>query len=99
MRSPTTLREVGTGQHEAEFPFEYIARELRNSIARGARGEKLRPGERLPPMPPGSRLPPLPDLVAIFDRNVTTVRRALAVLADEGLIIIRPGLGTWVARK
>ena len=50
-------------------------------------------------MPRGSRIPSLDDLVAEFDLAEMTVRRAIKILIDEGLIVTRPGRGTYVAKS
>lgn len=69
-----------------EFPFERVARELRERITTGEYA-------------PGEQLPSIDDLVADYDYNKDTIRRAMGVLRDEGLVVIRPGLGTFVARR
>ena len=45
----------------------------------------------------GARLPALTDLMHEYDLSRNTVRRAIAALADEGLVRTRPGWGTFVA--
>lgn len=45
---------------------------------------------------PGTQLPPHAELAARFGTTRTTMRRALQVLADDGLIEIRHGQGTYV---
>ncbi len=45
---------------------------------------------------PGDRLPSIPELAAEFDVAVVTVRNALAVLENEGLVWRRQGRGTFV---
>lgn len=47
-------------------------------------------------MQPGQRLPPIRDLAEKYRTTRTTVSRALAILADEGLIESVPGRGTYV---
>ena len=68
---------------EQKNGYRAIADELGNEIASG----KLRPGELLPP-----------ERVLCERWNVerTTLRRALALLSDEGLIEKRPGVGSIV---
>lgn len=44
------------------------------------------------------RLPSWVDLAADFDVGDSTVRHAIAVLRDEGLVVTRGGKGTYVAR-
>jgi len=46
--------------------------------------------------PPGSRLPTEADLAARFGVNRHTLRRAVAVLQDQGLIRVEQGRGTFV---
>jgi DNA-binding transcriptional MocR family regulator len=48
---------------------------------------------------PGDRLPSVRDLMAKHRVSPVTVRRAVAALADEGLIEPRPGHGTFVAHR
>jgi DNA-binding transcriptional MocR family regulator len=55
-----------------------------------ARAERMRPGERLP----SSR-----SLMAELGVGPITVRRAVAQLVSEGLILTRPGAGTFVAHQ
>jgi DNA-binding GntR family transcriptional regulator len=47
---------------------------------------------------PGQKIPPLLDLQAEFSLSSMTVRRAVGVLAGEGLLVRVPGRGTFVAR-
>jgi DNA-binding GntR family transcriptional regulator len=54
--------------------------------------ERIRSGK----MPPRSRVPSLTALAAEYDLADMTVRRALRILIDEGLIETRPGRGTFV---
>lgn len=60
-----------------------IFRQLRRSIIMGHR----RPGERLD----------IDDLAARFETSVTPVRDALQMLSQEGLVMIRPRSGYFVA--
>lgn len=46
--------------------------------------------------PPGSRLPSEADLARRFGVNRHTVRRALAVMQDNGLVMARRGAGVFV---
>lgn len=45
---------------------------------------------------PGARMPSELDLVAEYEVSRTTIRRACDILAADGLIEIRQGLGTFV---
>ena len=54
--------------------------------------EQIRSGQ----LPPRSRVPSLNDLTADYGVAEMTVRKALRVLIDEGLIETRPGRGTFV---
>lgn len=54
--------------------------------------EQIRSGE----LPPRSRVPSLTSLAAEHGLADMTVRRALRLLIDEGLIETRPGRGTFV---
>ncbi|GLS34937.1 phosphonate metabolism transcriptional regulator PhnF [Mesorhizobium tianshanense] len=45
---------------------------------------------------PGSRLPTEPELASRFDVSRTTVRRAMSMLEDDGLVRIEQGRGTFV---
>lgn len=46
--------------------------------------------------PPGSPLPAQRELADEFSVSMMTLRQALQLLADEGLVAARPGLGTYV---
>ena len=46
-----------------------------------------------------SRLPSLRQLEAEYDVAPMTVRRAIAVLVQEKLVITKPGRGTFVAAR
>ena len=48
--------------------------------------------------PLGSQLPSEPELTEIFNASRGTIRQALSVLADEGIIARRSGIGTMVIR-
>jgi DNA-binding LacI/PurR family transcriptional regulator len=47
-------------------------------------------------LPPGDRLPPVRDMAQRLSVNLHTVRSAYRLLADEGLVAMRPGSGTHV---
>lgn len=63
--------------------YREIADELRTEIERGD-------------LPPGSKLDHTTDLMARFDASKSTVRSAVAVLAQEGLVVARRRYGTVV---
>src|SRR5499427_7418359 len=67
----------------APVKYQQIADRLRDQIDSGV----LQPGERLPSEP---------DLVLQFDASRNTVRLALALLTNQGLVVTRQGLGTFV---
>ena len=48
-------------------------------------------------LPPGSKLPPERDLAAEYGVAYNTVRRAMDVLRERGLIVTMHGRGTYVA--
>lgn len=66
----------------AEFPYEQLAAILRGRIADGT-------------YPPGRKIPSLLALQEEFGLSSMTVRRAVAALADEGLLRVVPGRGTF----
>ncbi|SRR5579875_324127 len=68
----------------AQAKYQAIAHELRARIDSGA-------------LAPGERLPSEPDLVRQFNASRNTVRLALALLTNQGLVVTRQGLGTFVA--
>ena len=49
--------------------------------------------------PPGSLLPSIEHLMVEFDVARVTVRQAIALLADEGLLSPQRGRGTFVTEK
>jgi GntR family transcriptional regulator len=63
--------------------YQEIADRLRGQIGSGA-------------LEPGQRLPSEPDLAAEYDASRNTVRLAIAVLINQGLVVSRQGLGTFV---
>jgi GntR family transcriptional regulator len=68
----------------AEFPYEQLARQLRERIAGGE-------------YPAGSKLPSIQEIIAETGLSPMTIRRAWGVLESEGLVVIRPGRGTFVS--
>lgn len=56
----------------------------------------LRARIRTGDLPPRSAVPSITELAAQHELATVTVRKALRVLIDEGLIETRPGRGTYV---
>ncbi len=67
----------------AHAKYQQIADRLRDQISAGVLG-------------PGERLPSEPDLVRDYDASRNTVRLAIALLTNQGLVVTRQGLGTFV---
>jgi len=63
--------------------YQEIAEQLRAQVAAGV-------------LAPGQRLPSEPDLAAQYDASRNTVRLAIALLTNQGLVVSRQGLGTFV---
>jgi GntR family transcriptional regulator len=63
--------------------YQQIADRLRAQIAGGL-------------LEPGERLPSEPDLAAEYGASRNTVRLAIALLINQGLVVSRQGLGTFV---
>ena len=66
-------------------PYQQVAAALRTQIKRG----KLKPGDRIPSVE---------QICATFGVARTTARKAVAVLAAEGLVEVTTGWGTFVRR-
>jgi GntR family transcriptional regulator len=66
-----------------EHPYQQLARQLR---------EQIESGEIT------SQLPSITDLTTQTGLAVGTVRRAIDILVDEGLVQTVPGRGTFVMR-
>ena len=69
-----------------DYLREQVAAVLRERIARGE-------------YPPNRRIPPETDLTAEFNVSRPTVRAALAILEEEGLILTRRGKGRYVTAR
>jgi len=65
------------------FPYQRIVDELRAEILGGQR-------------PPGSRMPSENELAVRYQTSRPTVRRALALLKADGLLVTRQGSGAFV---
>ena len=63
--------------------YQQIADRLRDRINYGVYG-------------PGERLPSEPDLIEEYQASRNTVRLAIALLTNQGLVVTRQGLGTFV---
>jgi hypothetical protein len=60
----------------------------------------LRYASTVPPgYPPGRAIPSLQRIHQETGLSTKTIRRAIAILAAEGLVHIRPGWGTFVVRR
>lgn len=57
----------------------------------------LRAGIRDGTWPPGKPIPSITRLQQETGLAVTTIRRAIGLLEDEGLVVAVPGRGTYVA--
>jgi DNA-binding FadR family transcriptional regulator len=75
---------VGIDHEAAEFPYLQLAAILRDRISTGR-------------YPAGRKIPSLIALEDEFGLSNMTVRRAVSLLADEGLLVKVPGRGTFVA--
>jgi DNA-binding GntR family transcriptional regulator len=69
-----------------EPSYQQLARQLRDRIHGGIYA-------------PGGPLPSITYLTGETGLAVNTVRRAIALLADEGYVVTVPGRGTYVAGK
>jgi GntR family transcriptional regulator len=67
----------------AHARYQQIANRLREQITAGVFG-------------PGERLPSEPDLIEEYQASRNTVRLAIALLTNQGLVVTRQGLGTFV---
>jgi GntR family transcriptional regulator len=84
---PARLAGAGEGDGRLAHPkYQDIADRLRSQINSGA-------------LAPGQRLPSEPDLAAGYDASRNTVRLALALLINQGLVVSRQGLGTFVVEQ
>ena len=73
--------------HNSPIPlYRQIADLLRADIERGA-------------YPPGAMIPAISRITQETGCTHVTVRKGIKLLADEGLVVIAPGKGTFVARR
>jgi GntR family transcriptional regulator len=82
-RSDTRRRAVTINPGTAEAPSRQIAEHLRAAIRSGS-------------LQPGDRLPSIPSLSASYGVARQTVQRAFDQLRVEGLVLTKPGSGTFV---
>lgn len=68
---------------QAEPPYRLVSAALR---------ERVESGEWLP----GEQLPTVRAIADQYSVSLATARKALAVLADDGLITVTPGWGSFV---
>src|SRR5215472_4978015 len=79
-----SARQTARRRGEVAQPkYQEIADRLREQISTGT-------------LEPGQRLPSEPDLAAENDASRNTVRLAIALLINQGLVVSRQGLGTFV---
>jgi GntR family transcriptional regulator len=79
-----TLNRVGIDRAAPEYLYLQLAALIRDQIRSGD-------------LPARSAIPSFPRLAAEYDLALATVRKAVAVLVSEGLLVTYPGRGTFVA--
>lgn len=84
--NPSAKIGAAPGRAGRAIRYRQIAAELRHRIASGA-------------YPPGGVLPSEADLGAEFTVSRVTVRRALELLRDDGVVDARQGFGWFVAQE
>ena len=83
MASTAKLMIVKIDPRSPEHPYQQLARQLR---------ERIESGEIT------SQMPSITELTAQTGLAVGTVRRAIDILVNEGLVQTVPGRGTFVIR-
>jgi GntR family transcriptional regulator len=78
------------GPDSAEPVIEYLYVTVAKRITRGIQATQMRPGQQLPPMT---------EIAATFKVSGGTVRQALKLLEQEGVVICMRGRGTFVRRQ
>lgn len=73
-------------EDDPEYLWRQIADDLLAEIRAGA-------------LAPGARLPTEPDLADAYGVARQTMRRAIRELRNEGVLVVRYGKGTFVARR
>jgi GntR family transcriptional regulator len=86
MASLATVDRVRIDHEADEFPYLQLARLLRERIASGE-------------YPPGRAIPSVERIRQETGLAVKTIRRAIGLLEEEGLVVVRPGWGTFVAKS
>ena len=76
-----TVCGMGISADSPDWPYQQVAARIR---------ARIRAGEL------GPRLPSYMTLAHQLDVSPMTVQRAIGVLRDEGLVVTRPGRGTFV---
>ena len=76
--------DVGIDEGSPDWPYQQVAARIR---------ERIRAGEL------GPRLPSYMTLAHELEVSPMTVQRAIGVLRDEGLVVTRPGRGTFVVSE
>lgn len=79
-----TVCAVGIDPDAPDWPYQQVAAKIRERIQTGAYGP---------------RLPSYMSIAHDLDVAPMTVQRAIRVLVDEGLVVTRPGRGTFVAEQ
>ena len=82
-RAPESQAGAAVGEPSSKHPYQRVADDVRDRIARGT----YRPGDQLPSESRFCRE---------FGVSPMTLRRALGVLMDEGLVVAEQGRGTFV---
>jgi DNA-binding GntR family transcriptional regulator len=77
-----TVCDVSIDPDAPDWPYQQVAARIRERIAAGELGP---------------RLPSYMALAHEMGVSPMTVQRAIGVLRDEGLVVTRPGRGTYVA--
>lgn len=80
------LDPAGWFRPEAGPRYRQLYQRLRDGMAQGV-------------LPPGAPLPPERDVAALAGVSRVTVRKAIRILADEGLVDQRQGSGSFVASR
>ena len=70
---------------EKQLKYHRVMTDIAQSIRQGKYG-------------PGQKLPPLRDLARTYHVNIMTAHKAVKGLADDGLVDLRPGSGSFVAQ-